>query len=235
MTPTSGHGYMGGGGGYLGPLTYGYLNYPTRRLTVTSPPQSWEEPVSLAQAKKFIKLPPRPIPDPAEDLELGMYISSARYQAEVMQGRDLVQKQWDLALDYWPQNQMIILAAPLVSVDLVQRTDWTGTVTVMNQGPQGDYVVDKFREPGFITPPYNHLFPAFVPQPSSAVLVRFTSGLTPDDAWWQLQGQNVMNGMLMLIHQWFTKKLPFVQGAPVQEIPFGLTCALRQGALISVR
>jgi uncharacterized phiE125 gp8 family phage protein len=211
--------------------TYGYVSYATRKLAVSSPPQSFAEPISLAEVKSYMKLPTRITPDPAEDAELNMLITAARVQAEICQGRDLVRKQWDLSLDYWPAGE-IPLTAPLVSCDLVQFRDYTGTVGDLTEGV--DYLVDTFREPGVIMPPYNSIWRTYTPWPSSSILVRFTSGFDPADVWWLSSGQMVRRGMLMLVHEWFMKKLPFMAVNSIQELPYGLSCALRQGALLNV-
>jgi hypothetical protein len=223
-----GYGYNGFYGGYF----YGSRGHGGLRLTDSSPPQSIIEPLTLDQVMSYMKLPMRIPPDPGEAAELQSYISAARGQAEIMQGRDLVQKQWDLIFDYWP-SWYIDLRPSLASVDLFTVTDWYGTVKTLIEGT--DFIVDAATNPGRIMPPYNTPWYNYTPRPSSSILIRFTSGFTPADPWWMTDGVMVRTGMLMLINNWFTQKLPFAQGIdPAKEYPFGLTQLLSQGQVILV-
>ena len=123
--------------GGIGPFgSYGNLGlygslvpYGTLNFTATSPPQSFTEPLSLQQAKNFLRLP-NPSGSSPDDDDISAMISAARTQAELFQNRDLVTKQYDLSLDYWP-GYRVELRAPVQSVDLVQYTDSNGDITVM--------------------------------------------------------------------------------------------------------
>jgi uncharacterized phiE125 gp8 family phage protein len=188
-------------------LGYGAFNaYGSRKLTETSPVQSLVEPLSLSEVKSYLKVPERSPTDPAEDLLIRSMIVAARSRAETEQARDLVRKQIDLYFDYWPSYQ-IELGAPLISVDLVQYHDSDGNLTMLAEDV--DYIVDAAKEPGILTPLYNKTWPAFTPWPSSAILVRFTSGYSPDSAWWSGDmGAQVKNGMLLQISLWFAVRIP---------------------------
>src|ERR1700686_4119746 len=94
---------------------YGALSlFGSLSLTETSPPQSFSEILTLAEVKSYLRLPDRSPADQAEDDELTSLIVAAREQAEIMQGRDLIRKQFDLSLDYW-NNYRIELRDPLAS------------------------------------------------------------------------------------------------------------------------
>ncbi len=206
----------------------------TLSLTESSPQQSFEEPLTLEEMKAYLKLPPARSPiDALEDSEIAALISAARTQAEILQGRDLVRKQWDLSLDYW-LDSVIRLRSPLVSVDLVQLRDSGGAVTTLAENT--DYIVDSAKSPGVLAPPYNTTWRNFTPWPSSAILIRYTSGLASDSVWWKADGQQVKNGMRRLISDWYNHKLPFEKSLdPTMEIPYGVTAALSQGAIRFVR
>src|SRR5690242_11056124 len=112
------YGGLGPYGSYSNLGLYGALvTYGSLSLTETSPAQSFEEPLTLSEVKSYLKVPERSPTDSAEDDELTSLIIAARFQAEVLQGRDLVEKQYDLSHDYWP-NYYIELRDPLRSVDL---------------------------------------------------------------------------------------------------------------------
>lgn len=211
---------------YVSPYDSSFDSYGTLRLTQTSPPQAFTEPILLADLKNYLRVDTGLTQD---DALLGVMISAAREQAEILQNRDLVEKQWDLHYDYWPAYRLR-LRAPCKSVDLMQYTDLTGNVTTMTVTT--DYVVDLSKEPAVITPPWNRSWPAFTPLPSSAILARFTSGYALDAPFWTGSGARVKIGMLMLISSWYENRLPFTPGARADaELPFAVTSCLNYGAL----
>jgi len=211
---------------YVSPYDSSFDSYGTLRLTATSPAQTFIEPMLLAEVKNYLRLDAGFTLD---DALLEGLISAAREQAEILQNRDLVSKQWDLSYDYWPAYRLR-LRAPCASVDLVQYTDLAGHETAMQVTT--DYVIDLKKEPAVVTPPWNRSWPAFTPFPSSAIMVRFTSGYAPDDPFWLGSGARVKIGMLLLISSWYENRLPFTPGARNDaEMPFAVTSCLSYGAL----
>jgi len=206
--------------------------YGTLTLTASSPVQSFTEVLTLAEVRAYLKLPDREPPDQAEDDLLTAFITAAREEAEILQNRDLVVKQYDLSRDYWPPYH-VELRAPLISVDLVKYRDSDGNYTTMTENT--DYVVDTSKQPGVITPPYGQTWPAYTPAPSSSLLVRFTSGMAATDAFWSDAGARVKVGMKLLISAWYNGRLPFVQGRGFQELDYAVTSCLSTGAVPRVR
>jgi len=197
-------------------------------LTLTSPPQSFTEPLTVAEVEQFLRLPDLSPKDDDRDDLLEALITAAREVAEIEQRRDLVEKQWDLSLDWW--RYPIPLRAPLVSVDLVQYTDSAGTETTLTENT--DYVVDTAKHPGIICPPYGGIWPSFTPWPSSPILIRFTSGLSATDIFWSDAGQRVLLGMKMLIAHWYNQgDLMAPPGSMGGEIPWGAKVLLGTGAV----
>jgi len=170
-------------------------------LTVTSPVQSYTEPITLAEAKAWLRLPEYSPTDAAADAMVSDLITAAREQAEMYQGRDLVAKQWDLALDYFTGLE-ICLREPLDSVDLVTYKDSAGASHTLAENT--DYIVDLGR--ALIMPPYGESWPTFTPWPSSAVTVRFTtSGAAVS--------QSVLTGMKLLVMGWHSGRVPKEQAS----------------------
>lgn len=213
---------------------YGAMDwFGSLTLTAASPPQSFSEVLDLDHVKDYLKIPARFPTDPAEDDTLSIFISAAREQAEIMQGRDLVQKQWDLTFDFWPSFR-IKLRDPLVSVDLIQYKDYMGNLNELNEGT--DFLVDITKHPGIITPPYNGTWPAFSLYPTSSILIRFTAGYASADPFWSGPGARIKNGMLLLISAWYNNRLPFEKGIGcTNEYPFAVTHCLTTGALERAR
>ena len=178
----------------------------------------------LADVAAYLRIPGSALTLQSSTLQI--FISAAREHAEILQGRDLVQKQWDISFDYWPSYH-VKLRPSLVSVDLGQYADSTGAVTPLVEGT--DYVVDFTKQPGIILPPYNGTFPTFQPWPSGAILFRFTAGISPNAAFWSDAGSRVKIGMLILISLWYSNRLPF--GTKVEEMPYAVTSCLSYGAV----
>lgn len=197
----------------------------TLSLTAASPAQSFTEPMTLAEIRHYLKIVESSPSDSEEDSLLEMYIAAARETAEIMQGRDLVQKQWDLTLAYFDFTE-IALRPPLSSVDRVQYTDSDGIVTAMAENT--DYIVDLAR--GVIMPPYGGSWPSFTAWPTSAVLVRFTSGYAPGDAFWSDAGKRIIAGMKLLIAQWYENRENVNVGNIVNELPYAVTALFQFGA-----
>lgn len=206
-------------------VTYGTLN-----LTESSPAQSFTEPFTVAEAKTFLNLPARLEVDEEEDALIEAMIVAARESAEIIQGRDLVQKQYDLSLDYW-RDYRVELRPHLASVDLVRYKDSNGATTDLVENT--DFIVDTSKHPGILTPAYNHTWPAFTPWPSSAILIRFTAGLTSSHSFWSDAGARVRMGMRYLIAHWFENRNAFERGAgrDVTEFPYTVTQLLQMGAI----
>jgi len=223
--------------GGLGPQSYpniygGMVRYGSESLTEASPQQSFTEPLTVDEITSYLKLPVLDPPDEKRDLLVASLIQAAREQAEILQGRDLVPKQFDRVHDYFDIYN-ITLRAPLISVDLVQYRDSDGVYHTLTEGV--DYIVDKSKQPGQIQPVFQKTWPSFTAWPSSAVLIRYTSGYSAGSVFWADSGQRIKNGMRLLISWWYNNRLPFENATKLSEYPFQVTQCLSYGSLINVR
>lgn len=197
-------------------------------LTEASPPQEFEEPFTVAEAQTFLR-----DFDATNEDDIADFITAAREQAEILQGRDLIRKQYDYTCDFWPEYR-VRLRDPLVSVELVQYRDDKGNVTTLVENT--DYIVDTNKHPGVITPPFNSAWPTYTPWPSSSLLIRFTSGYSPTSPFWSNSGSRVKVGMKYLISSWFNNRLPFERGiGATNEYPYTVSACLSYGSLMMVR
>lgn len=201
-------------------------SYGALKLTDSSPAQTFgDEPLTLGEVAPFLNLPAPNLGNAGEVAMIESFIAGAREQAEFLQGRDLVVKQYDLSLDCFPCE--IELREPLVVVDLIQYRDSDGVTYDLAENT--GYIVDMAR--GLVLPPYGESWPSFTPWPSSAVLVRFRSGLQATDPFWNDSGKRLKIGMLYLISEWYNNRLAFELGASaVQEYPYRITQLLSAGA-----
>lgn len=211
----------------LNPSLYdcAFDSFGTIQLTCTEDPQIFDEPLDLDTVRQYLR-----VDGNDEDDLISSLISAAREQAELLQGRVLVRKQFDLSFDYWP-GYRIELATPTVSVDLVQYTTSDGSTVNLNEGV--DYLVDLRKKPAIIVPPLSSTWPWFSPLPSSSVLIRFTAGYASDDyQFWNGAGAALKAGMLLLISAWFNNRLPFATGvSAIAEYPYAVSACLRNGSL----
>ena len=175
-------------------------------LTDASPVQTFTEPLTVAQVEEYLGLSaPSPV-DSEYTAELELFITAARQQAELLQGQDIVAKQYDLWLDDF-DGHCIELRRPLDSVDLIRYRDSDGAYTTLVENT--DYIVDTAK--ALVMPLYNESWPSFTPWPSSAVLIRFTVAAP------NFLHSFVKVGMLKLISDWFNDRLPFAVGADAAE------------------
>lgn len=207
---------------YIGPYGYDFDSYPSINLTVSSPVQTFAEPLTVLEMVHFLALPSLA---QDRDMLLQSLIRAARADAERLQNRELVRKTWDMTLDGWPGNRLR-LGTPLVSVDLVQYRDSDGNLTVLTEDT--DYIVDTAKSPGVLWAKGS--WPSFSAWPSSSITIRFTTGYAADDLWWSGPGDMVKAGMRLRVADLFFERLPkMVQGMDAAD------WAMSKGANLSVR
>ncbi|WP_332693620.1 head-tail connector protein [Devosia sp.] len=81
-----------------------------------------EEPVSLAEAKGFLK-----VDDTAEDGLITTLIGAARLHVEGVTGRALLVQSWRVVLDCWPESRMVRLpVTPFMAVTEINAYDNAG-------------------------------------------------------------------------------------------------------------
>lgn len=187
------------------------------RLTDTSPAQTFTEPVTLAEAKEFLRVPEQSPTDSSEDAEIEGLIAAAREIAEGYQHVDLVAKQWDLTLGRFHLVE-IPLRHELSTVDLVRYKDSDGTSTdlVENTG----YIVDTVE--ALIRPPYGESWPSFTPWPTSAVTIRFSTSPARVH-------ENVKVGIKLLVSDWYYNRLP--RGLSGDDIPPQIQTLVSYGSI----
>jgi hypothetical protein len=213
--------------------------YGEIQLTDASPPQSFTEPISALEFRNFMHLPITSPADAMEDAFILSAIAAARQALEIEVGFDLIPKQWDLHLDLLLGYDAIAGAAyplrfntvynigigyeiplryPLRSVDLFTYKDNHGVVTPMVEGT--DFIVDVNRS--LVAPPWGMVWQFFTPYPTSAVLVRHTSGFSSSHPFWLNAGQMVKHFIRLLASEYFEYRVPFEPGRVSAEHPYML-------------
>jgi len=88
------------------------------------------EPVSLAQAKAFLK-----IDDDAEDALITTLIGAARLHVEGVTGKALLAQSWRIVLDAWPETGWVKLPVmPLIAVSAITTLDDNGAGHALDLG-----------------------------------------------------------------------------------------------------
>ena len=83
-----------------------------------------EEPVSLVEAKAFLK-----VEDSAEDGLIATLIGAARLHVEGVTGLALLAQSWRVVLDQWPDNRVVKLpVGPFISLTEISAYDDDGGV-----------------------------------------------------------------------------------------------------------
>jgi len=181
-------------------------------LTLITDPTTIEEPLTLAEAKSFLR-----VEGDDENGDISALIRAAREQAELHNGREMAVKQYDLALDDFPRDARYIdLLDPLVSVESITFKDSTGAETTLTADV--DYIVDTAKHPGRVVLAHDKVWPTIAPYPSSAVKIRFTAGFVPAKV-----PESIKTGMKLLITAWYEGRIPFEIGHVVGELPFAVT------------
>ena len=162
-----------------------------------------QEPVTLAMAKQFLRLPPG---FTADDTIISGFIQAAREQGEILCDRALAQRTFTAVLDshpyytdtvqsqlayppnyyslprysttLWNYSQMIKLGrSPVISITEIRSVATDGTITRFHQDV--DFILDRINEPCRIFPIPGQYWPAdqYV---ANAVEIDFVAGYDPD-------------------------------------------------------
>ena len=189
------------------------MTQPIIKLTVTSPVQTFTEPLTSEEVRQQLSLPDS---DTTRDLLITTYIIAVREVAEECQQRDLVSKQWDMWLSNWPNH--IELREGVVSINTFRYRREDGDYVTMTATT--DYIFDSAL--GRLVPPVGGTWPTATLWPTSAIEITFTVTA-------QAVREKLKRGMLFLITQWYWNQIPAELGASeVQHYPFMLSL-LSQG------
>lgn len=163
------------------------------------------EPVSLAQAKGYMRIDPGLV---ADDVLITGLIQAAREHAELISGRAIAQRTFRMVLDsmpyytdtiqsqlayppsyyslplysstLWNYSQMIKMPyPPCISVQGMRYIGTDGNAQTLNQGT--DFILDRISEPARIFPPPGRYWPPNLYVANSCE-IDFTAGYDPDPA-----------------------------------------------------
>jgi len=134
------------------------------------------EPVSVDDLKEHLRIDSTASGGTtAEDALLGLYIETARSQAEEITKRSLIPTQWELRLDSFGASAIELpRGTPLSTTDFeITYTKTTGDSTTV---PSTSYVVETWAEPGRVRLDYERSWPEDLQPTEGSVVISYRSG-----------------------------------------------------------
>lgn len=181
------------------------------------------EPVTLSEAKAHLR-----VDTSDDDTYIGTLITSAREWVEQYLDRSLVNTQWIMRFDRFPDSGIEPVELPRPPM-VTSGTATAVTVTFTQEaGPTStystaEYRVDRLATPGTILPIYGSTWTPHR-QDDNAISV----------TWWAGYGATgssvpaaIRHAMLMLIGHWYENRQAAVStGAVPQDVPYGVASLL---------
>jgi uncharacterized phiE125 gp8 family phage protein len=200
------------------------------------------EPVSLAEARRWLRLPlAADDTDTANTPTLQLLIKAMREDAENLTFRAYIQRTHRLNLDCYPSDDQYghkieLPFAPCASVESFKYYDTDGVLTTL---ATDQYVLHNEAEPAYIIPAYQCTWPTYRSLPN-AIQISYTAGYAPGSPSDEASNQEVMPGQLRL---WMQAKLAtlyeqreqLITGTIVAKLPRDFTDGLLDSLIIGDR
>lgn len=164
------------------------------------------EPVTLAQAKAFLK-----VDDSTEDALITTLITAARLHVEGVTGKALIAQSWRINLDYWPADRVVKLPVrPLISITAITAYDGDGMAHAIA-------AAQFFAEPARLLLPLN-VAGMPVLREHGGIEVDYVAGFgaTAADV-----PADVVQAMLVLIGYWFEHRDAVIVAGSGAVVPSG--------------
>ncbi len=177
------------------------------------------EPVSLTEAKAHLR-----VTSTDEDTLIGIIIKAARQSAESMTRRSLASQVFELSLDDFPEEEIVLPMPPVESITSIKYKDSDGVETTWDSSK---YVFYN-SEPAKIIPVYGEVFPSFTPYPAGAVKIRFTAGYKTSGTDISLIiPEAIKQALLLLIGSFYENREDLLsKGHIPKSLPFGVDALL---------
>jgi uncharacterized phiE125 gp8 family phage protein len=159
-------------------------------LILTSPPAT--EPISLAEAKTHLR-----IPHADDDGYISTLIIAARRAAEARTGLALINQDWSLWLDKWPNAPVVSLGlVPVSAINDIIAYGEDGTPAIYDPA---HYYLDGVSKPGRVVIRPDRL-PPIAGRRVNGIEIRFTAGF---GATASAVPQDLKQALLLIIAHWF--------------------------------
>lgn len=177
------------------------------------------DPISTVEAKSHLRVD---VSD--DDALIDGYAAAAREHAEAYTRRALLTQTWDLVLDRFPTDDVILLPKPpLQSVSAIGYIDVNGVSQTWNSSlydvdaPSGERAVR-----GRISPAFGEVWPTARSQ-LNAVTITFVAGYgnAATDV-----PKAIIQAMLLLLGHWYDHREAVAHAQTVVEVPVGVNALL---------
>ena len=177
------------------------------------------EPISLTEAKNHLR-----ITSTDDDSLISAIIKAARQSAESITRRSLASQVFEMALDDFPEEEIILPIPPVESVTNIKYKDSDGIETTWESSK---YIFYN-SEPAKIIPAYGEVFPSFTPYPVGAVRIRFVAGYKTDGTDASLIIPDaIKHALLLLIGSFYENREDLLsKGHIPKSLPFGVDALL---------
>jgi uncharacterized phiE125 gp8 family phage protein len=174
------------------------------------------EPVTLTEAKAHLR-----VDHSADDALISSLIGASRGYCERWTARAFVTQTWELVIDEFPTDAIMLPMPPLQSVTSIKYDDVAGaeqTVAI------SEYEVDEVSEPGWVVPSIEGGWPSTF-EGINAVRIRFVAGYDPGtdspiDLAANVPG-SIKAALLLHLGQLYENREDIVVGTVVNRIPTG--------------
>ena len=207
-------------------------------MTIEVLTQPAYEPVSLAQAREWLRLESD---DTANTAVLQLLIRAMREDAENLTHRAFVSRQLRLNLETWPTchtygSRIELPFPPLITVDSFKYVDTDGTLQTL---AASQYSVHDEAEPAFIIPAYQVTWPT-IRQVPDAIQITFTAGYAvgspPDEAAAQENVPKILKlWMQTKLATLFENREQIISGTIVAKLPRDYTDGLLDSITVGTR
>jgi uncharacterized phiE125 gp8 family phage protein len=183
----------------------------TRLIT---PPAA--EPVTLAEAKEHLR-----VDFSQDDALISALIEASRIYCEQFTARVFITQTWELVIDKFPANEIMIPFPPLQLVTSIKYDNGAGVEQVLGAA---QYEVDDASQPGWVVPVTTG-WPASIWEGINSVRIRYVAGYAPGtDSPIDLAAnvpQSIKSAILLHVAQLYEQREDIVVGTIVSRVPSG--------------
>jgi uncharacterized phiE125 gp8 family phage protein len=181
------------------------------------------EPITLTEAKEHLR-----VDHTAEDAKISALILAARQDCEEWTARAFVTQTWELVIDTFPTNEILIPRPPLQSVTSVKYDDGDGVEQTLGAL---DYEVDDVSQPGWVVPVTTG-WPTSIWTGINSVRIQYVAGYAPGtdspiDLAFNVPGP-IKAAILLTLGHLYENRETVVVGTTAVNLPQGAEFLLRQ-------
>ena len=178
-------------------------------------------PLSLAEVKEHLR-----VLHSTENSLIDLYNKAATASVENWLGRSLVKRTYELTLDTFNEDGIVLPMPPIIAVLSVKYDDADGNEQTLVEGT--DYFVDTANEPGWLLKIGSSSWPT-VMDTANAVRVQYTAGYV-DDGMSPTFGQipfELKAAILLTVGTLYANRENVIVGKSAVNIPWGAEQLMR--------